>query len=214
MQYEEKDIKNVLFGLIAITSAFKIFIAATLELSVDEVYYWTYALYPDWSHFDHPPMVGFIIQLFSLNLLFDSELALRLGSIVISGLNTLVIYSIGKTIKNPLTGLYAALLLNASIYASVLAGNFIIPDTPQLLFWLLSLKYIIKSLPKTEIDKSIRSYIWTLPNIQTNLAKIKVIQVNLEYDHISDQSEEFTIASVTSAVDESLNINNFKLYFS
>ena len=65
---------------------------------------------------------------------------------------------------------------------------------------------------KTEIDKSISSYIWTLPNIQTNLAKIKVIQVNLEYDHISDQSEEFTIASVTSAVDESLNINNFKLY--
>ena len=141
----EKEIKKVLFILIAVTALIRIFIAATLELSVDEVYYWTYALYPDWSHFDHPPMVGFVIQFFSLNLLFDSELALRLGAIVFSVFNTIIIYSIGKTVKNPLTGLYAAFLLNASIYGSILAGSFIIPDTPQLLFWLLSLKFLLKS---------------------------------------------------------------------
>jgi len=158
LNIEEKDIKKVLFRLIGITTIIKMFIAATLELSVDEVYYWTYALYPDWSHFDHPPMVGWIIQLFSFNLLFDNELALRFGAIVISAINTYVIYSIGKSFPtnnngtdNALTGLYAAMLFNASIYASVLAGNFIIPDTPQLLFWLLSLKFLLKSLPKTEI---------------------------------------------------------------
>jgi len=151
---QEKEVKKVLFILIAISTLIRIFIAATLELSVDEVYYWTYALYPDWSHFDHPPMVGFVIQLFSMNLLFDGELAIRLGAIVFSIFNTLLIYSIGKIIKNPLTGLYAAFLLNASIYCSVLAGNFIIPDTPQLLFWLISLYYLIKALPQKAIDKS------------------------------------------------------------
>lgn len=31
--------------------------AGLLELGNDEVYYWTYALFPDWSHFDHPPML-------------------------------------------------------------------------------------------------------------------------------------------------------------
>lgn len=150
----EKDIKRALFLLIIISTIIRIFVAATLELSVDEVYYWTYALYPDWSHFDHPPMVGLVIQLFTLDLLFESELAIRLGAIVFSILNTLVIYSIGKYIKNALTGLYAALLLNASIYCSVLAGNFIIPDTPQLLFWLLSIKYLIFSLPQKNVDRS------------------------------------------------------------
>lgn len=149
----EADVKKALLILIAATTLIRIFIAATMELSVDEVYYWTYALYPDWSHFDHPPMVGFVIQLFSLNLLFDGELALRFGAIVISIGNTLTIYSIGKTIKNPLTGLYAAFLLNASIYCSLLAGNFIIPDTPQLLFWLLSLKFLITALPAKPIQK-------------------------------------------------------------
>ena len=126
---------------------------ATLEFSVDEVYYWTYALYPDWSHFDHPPMVGWVIQLFTLNLLIENELTIRLGAIVFAACNTLIIYSIGKSLKNPLTGLYAALLFNSSVYCSVLAGNFIIPDSPQLLFWLLSLKYLLRSLPNTVISR-------------------------------------------------------------
>ena len=152
-QLQEKEIKKALFILILGSTLVRIIIASALELGVDEVYYWTYALYPDWSHFDHPPMVGLVIQFFSLNLLFDSELALRLGAIVFSVFNSFIIYSIGKFIKNPLTGLYAAFLFNASIYCSVLAGNFIIPDTPQLLFWLLSLNYLIKSLPQKTIDK-------------------------------------------------------------
>ncbi len=150
---QDRDINKALLLLILVSTLIRVIIAATLELSVDEVYYWTYALYPDWSHFDHPPMVGLIIQFFSLNLFFDNELAIRLGSIVFSIINTLVIYSIGKNIKNALTGLYAAILLNASIYCSVLAGNFIIPDTPQLLFWLLSLKYLLRSLPQKTINR-------------------------------------------------------------
>jgi len=150
---QEQKIKRALLFLIVISTFIRLFVAGTMEFSVDEVYYWTYALYPDWSHFDHPPMVGWVIQLFTLNLLFDSELAIRLGSIVFSVLNTLIIFSIGKRIKNSLTGLYAAFLFNGSIYCSVLAGIFIIPDTPQLLFWLLSLKYLIIALPQKHITK-------------------------------------------------------------
>ena len=149
----EREIKKSLYLLIAVFAVFRIFIASTLEFSVDEVYYWTYALYPDWSHFDHPPMVGWVIQLCTLNLLIENELSIRLGAIVFAAFNTLIIYSIGKDLENPLTGLYAALLFNASIYCSVLAGNFIIPDSPQLLFWLLSLKYLLRSLPATAIGR-------------------------------------------------------------
>ena len=61
----ESDIQKTLYILIFVTTIIRIIIASTLEFSVDEVYYWTYALYPDLSHFDHPPMVGFVIQLFS-----------------------------------------------------------------------------------------------------------------------------------------------------
>lgn len=66
---------------------------------------------------------------------------------------------------------------------------------------------------QSDINKSERSYSLTIPDIQTTLARVKVIQVNLEYDHISDQSENFTITSVTSGVDEPLNKNNFELNY-
>lgn len=123
-----------------------------MEFGNDEVYYWTYALYPDWSHFDHPPMVGWVIQLFSLNLLFDSEFFIRLSSIVFMTANTYIIYRIGKDIKDARTGLYAALLYTASIYAFVITGIFIMPDTPLMLFWLLAIwmaiRYFRAEVPK------------------------------------------------------------------
>lgn len=131
-------LKRSLFWLIALSALVRMVLAAWLEFGNDEVYYWTYALYPDWSHFDHPPMVGWMMQLFSLNLLFDSEFFLRLSSVVLMSANTFVIFKIGSLIKSELAGYYAALLYNASVYAFVITGIFILPDTPQNFFWLLA----------------------------------------------------------------------------
>ena len=138
MQVKEQNINKILFWLIAVSAVVRGLLAAWLEFGNDEVYYWTYALYPDWSHFDHPPMVGWMIQLFSLNLLFDSEFFIRLSSILFMTADTYIIYRIGKDFKNAQTGLYAALLYTASIYAFVITGIFILPDTPLMLFWLLA----------------------------------------------------------------------------
>jgi len=142
----DKQIHRTLFILIGISFLARAILAGVLELGNDEVYYWTYALYPDFSHFDHPPMVGFVIQLFSLNLLFDHEFFLRLGSVVLGTINTYIIYLIGKQIKNSITGLYAAFLYTSSVYGFIITGVFILPDTPQLFFWLLSILFILKSL--------------------------------------------------------------------
>ena len=98
MRIREDKIDNYLLWLLVISALIRAFLAAFLEFGNDEVYYWTYAKYPDWSHFDHPGMVGWVMQLFSLNLLFDSELALRLSSVVFMTINTYIIY---KTATGP-----------------------------------------------------------------------------------------------------------------
>lgn len=126
------------------------FLAWWLELGNDEVYYWTYALYPDWSHFDHPPMVGWVIQLFSFNLLFHSELFIRLSSVLLTTANTLIIYKIGKTILDEKTGFYAAILYTASVYGFVITGIMILPDTPQNFFWMLSLWFAVQLIKLPE----------------------------------------------------------------
>ena len=146
MSIKEQNINKILIWLLAVSAIVRGVLAAWMELGNDEVYYWTYALYPDWSHFDHPPMVGWVIQLFSLNLLLDSEFFLRLASVVFMTANTYIIYRIGKELKDALTGLYAALLFTASVYAFVITGIFIMPDTPLMLFWLLAVWMAIKYL--------------------------------------------------------------------
>ncbi len=146
MRIKEQNINKLLIGLLAVSAIVRGVLAAWMEFGNDEVYYWTYALYPDWSHFDHPPMVGWMIQLFSLNLLFDSEFFIRLASVVIMTANTYIIYRIGKDLKDAMTGFYAALLYTASIYAFVITGIFIMPDTPLMLFWLLAFWMAIRSL--------------------------------------------------------------------
>ena len=141
---EEKRINRTLVWLLAVSAIIRGILAAWIEFGNDEVYYWTYAKFPDWSHFDHPGMVGWVIQLFSLNLLFDSEFFIRLASVVFITANTFIIFKIGKEIRNATTGLYAAMLYTASIYAFVITGVFILPDTPMSLFWLLAFWMFVK----------------------------------------------------------------------
>ena len=151
VRIKEQNINKILIGLLVVSAVVRGILAAWMELGNDEVYYWTYALYPDWSHFDHPPMVGWVIQLFSLNLLFDSEFFIRLASVVLMTADTYIIFRIGKDLKDAWTGLYAALLYTASIYAFVITGVFIMPDTPLMLFWLLAVWMAVRSEKKQNL---------------------------------------------------------------
>lgn len=165
-----KSLPKPLLWVLFVSFAIRALLAAWIELGNDEVYYWTYALYPDWSHFDHPPMVGWMIQLFSLNLLFDSELFLRMSSVVLMTVNTLLIFEIGSMLKNSRTGFYAALLYNASVYAFVITGIFILPDTPQNFFWLLAILQFIKAFSSTNTSDQNRQML--LAGFFTGLAML------------------------------------------
>jgi hypothetical protein len=152
----EKNIYRALRVLILASFAIRAVAAGLIEFSNDEVYYWTYALFPDLSHFDHPPMVGWVIQLFTLNLHFSGEFFIRLGAVIFGTVNIYLMFLIGKKIRDPLTGLYAAFLFTGSLYCSVITGIFIMPDTPQVLFWLLSLLLLLHALPDKQLSRNSR----------------------------------------------------------
>ena len=120
--------------------------AGILELSNDEVYYWTYALFPDWSHFDHPPMVGFLIQLFTLNLNYSSELFIRAGSLVLSSANIIILFSLVKRLFSRRAAHIAVLLYISSIYFNIISGLFILPDSPQIFFVILAIYFLLPSV--------------------------------------------------------------------
>jgi hypothetical protein len=166
-----RKIHLALAVLMAASALMRGFIAGFIELGNDEVYYLTYALFPAWSHFDHPPMVGLMIQLFTLNLTFDGEFFIRLASVVLGTLSTGLMFLIGRQIKDALTGLYAALLFTASFYGLILSGTFILPDAPQVFFWLLTLYLLLVSLPDRELKRRSRR-MFLLAGVTAGLAML------------------------------------------
>ena len=125
--------------MILFSTVLRCVIALSLEFGNDEVYYWTYALHLEWNYFDHPPMVALLTRLTTFNLHFQSEFFIRLGPIICAGINTWLVFLIGRKIKDERAGWYAGLLYSSSFYCSIIAGTFILPDSPQLLFWVMSL---------------------------------------------------------------------------
>ena len=129
-------IRGKLIILLVLSFVVRALVATFTELGNDEVYYRIFGLFPDWSYFDHPPMVAWLVRLTTFGAEVVPEFFVRLASVVIGTLNTYIIYRIAGGGK---AGFAAGLLYTGSIYASVILGTFIMPDTPLSLFWLLSL---------------------------------------------------------------------------
>jgi len=150
--------KVSLAHLIVATTIIRLLIANLINLGNDEVYYFTYAVLPDWNHFDHPPLVGIFIRIFTFNLHCNSEVFVRMPGIVAAALNTWLIARCGSLIKNRNTGLIAAVLYNTSVYTSILSGIFILPDSVQLTFWLAALHTMLRCIKATGLS-DIRRYL-------------------------------------------------------
>src|SRR5664279_296374 len=128
------------------SSLLRIWVAGSLELGNDEVYYQTYAQQLQWNYFDHPPMVALLIRASTFNLYFQNEFFIRLGSILCVATGTWLIFLSGQQVGRARTGWFAAILYNTSFYTSIIAGTFILPDSPQVLCWLASMYLMLRIL--------------------------------------------------------------------
>lgn len=124
----------------------RLLVGSFTNLGNDEVYYRVFALYPDWSHFDHAPMVGWLIQLTTFNLYFSHEFFFRIGPLLFSVLNLFLLFKFVEKISDQKAAFLAVVLYSVSFYASIVSGLFIMPDSPMLTFWLLGLFYFYAAL--------------------------------------------------------------------
>lgn len=147
MNYKKKTLL-----LIVIATLVRSIIAATIELGNDEVYYRMYAQYLQWNYFDHPPMVGWLIRFTTVNLLLDHEFFIRLGAIISAAITTWLLFLSGKKLNNEYTGFLAAVIYTATIYGSIIAGTFILPDSPQMVCWVAGLYLMIRITENENIN--------------------------------------------------------------
>ncbi len=144
MTSKASSYQKKMWKLIGVTVLVKILLSFFLELGNDEVYYYTYAIQPDWNHFDHPGMVGWMMRLTSINLQWVSTLSMRLGSIFCAAGASWIIFKTGTLLRDESAGYIAAWMYSLSIYTSIIAGLFVLPDSPQLLFFTLSIYWMVK----------------------------------------------------------------------
>lgn len=161
-----------LYSFLFLVTAIKIFFSFFLELGNDESYYFTYALKPQLNYFDHPLMVGILIRLSTFNLLFVNDVMIRLGPTICCFLASIFIFKIGKLLFDKQVGWYAVLLYNFSVYTTIIAGWFIMPDSTQLLFWCAAL-YIMCKLIFEDKEKLIK--FWLLLGVLIGLATLSKV---------------------------------------
>ncbi|MET0394135.1 MAG: glycosyltransferase family 39 protein [Chitinophagaceae bacterium] len=121
--------------------------ASVMELGNDETYYWLFSQQLQWNYFDHPGMIAAWIRFFTLNGWLDQyEVMVRAGSMIGCAFSTWFLYRAVSLIHDERAGWFAACLFNASLYAGLIAGVLVMPDSPQVFFWTFCLWQIARLL--------------------------------------------------------------------
>ncbi|MCF6269655.1 MAG: glycosyltransferase family 39 protein [Melioribacteraceae bacterium] len=147
--------KNNFYKFVGILFIVKLVYLFFIPITPQEAYYWFYSQNLDWSYFDHPPMAAYSIWL-GTNIFGDNIFGVKFMAVVWYLLTSLLLY---KTVsrftesympnknKNMLAFL-SVLLYNLTLFAHIYAIT-IVPDTPLIFFWLLTI-YAIQERIITE----------------------------------------------------------------
>ncbi len=145
--------KYSIFLLIIIFSLFSTIYNATIPLHIDEAYYWVWSRHLQTGYFDHPPMIAYMIHLFSF--LGDSEWAVRSVTVFCMSGAMYFIYLLTLKLSNIDTALKAAIIFLV-IPVTQMGYTITTPDSPLILFWAGSLYFSYNAV----MDKKVIDFIY------------------------------------------------------
>lgn len=111
-----------------------------LDLIGDESYYWDWSRIPDWCYYSKPPMVAWLIAVFT-GLGGDYPEIVRLPTVVLGTVFLAYFYAATKGFYSSKAAALAVLLILATPF-NVLANLIMTIDPPLYCFWMMSLYYL------------------------------------------------------------------------
>jgi len=139
-----QDQKNT-FILVAVLTVFRLWIAAVTGLGTGEAYYWRGAAILELSYFDQPPLFFWLsagtIELFGIN-----NFALRLPAVLMFAGTQFLLFKTAERLYSSKAGFYAVLLMNISFVFTIPIAAWFQPDAPLMLFWMLTVYYLVMLL--------------------------------------------------------------------
>jgi 4-amino-4-deoxy-L-arabinose transferase-like glycosyltransferase len=116
---------------------------AYLPIHPDEAYYWYWSQRPELGYFDHPPMVAYLIGLFTF--FSDHVFFIRLVALASVVVSALFLYRLTAEIADEKAALYA-LILYLCLPVTQLSATITTPDSALLIFWSGALYYGYRAL--------------------------------------------------------------------
>lgn len=107
---------------------------STTALFFDEAQYWLWGKEPDFGYFSKPPLLGWIIAVFTQACGSDSEFCVRLPSLVLHTGTAFLIYLTTLRLIDQRTGMWAAITF-AILPGISLSSTLISTDVPLLFCW-------------------------------------------------------------------------------
>ena len=137
--------KNLSLAILSIT-LFRVIILffSPLELSFDEAQYWHWSNDLSFGYFSKPPMIAYFIFI-TTSICGNGEACIRLASPLAHAITSFLIYLAGKNLFDKKIGYFAALTY-LTLTGVSFGVNFISTDAPLLMFYALSLYFLIKAL--------------------------------------------------------------------
>jgi 4-amino-4-deoxy-L-arabinose transferase-like glycosyltransferase len=120
----------------------------SFDLAADEAYYWDWARHLALGYYSKPPLVAWVIALFT-GLGGNHPFFVRLGAVLFSLGGSVVLFYLGRSLFNSKVGFWACILANATPGLAV--GSVIMTiDSPLMFFWGLTIFLLHLALSKKE----------------------------------------------------------------
>ena len=119
-----------------------------------DAYYDFYAQHLDLSYYDHPPLIAYLLRLFT-SLFGKKVFVLKLADTTVTLLTVIAFYKLAKKFLSGQKALVATVLLISTFMISILS-LISTPDVPLMFCWTLSLNYLYEAIFKEKNS----SWVW------------------------------------------------------
>jgi len=130
--------------LVSYAALLRLFYMSTMELIHQEAYYWNYAQHLDIGYLDHPPMVAWLIALFTA-VFGHTEFFVRIGAFLSWVVAASFIYGLTRNCFDRSVA-FRSLLLLSTIPFFFGTGMIMTPDAPLMAFWAGTLYFLERAL--------------------------------------------------------------------
>ena len=106
---------------------------APLPLGNGEAYYYSWSRFLDWSYYDHPPLIAWMVRV--TTALGSSPAAVRLGPIVAAGAFGLLFFRLAERLYRPRTAFFALVIVTA-LPVFLFSSFALNPEAPLAPLWI------------------------------------------------------------------------------